>query len=157
MAEWMLVIIDTDLNNIALVYCQYPHGISKSTEESRQQLNKFIATRLQRILKESGSGLPNIAPNLPASEEPALYNRSSWTVSYQSPQSNQISTNYVYCRTPLGMNGRVASKEDSGLYIAYAIECDFYDAPIYAHQDYWSNIKRYFAYCILNSMLSHMM
>jgi hypothetical protein len=156
MEEWLLIIIDTEFNNISFVYCRYEEGISRSTELERTKLNKLIHRRLQKVLFESSVNLPHTLPTIPASEEPQLYHRTSWTISYQNPQANEISTNSLFCRTPTGMSGEVSKQEDSGIYIAYVIECDYYDSPIYFHKEDWKNLKRYFAYCVLNNMLTHM-
>ncbi len=45
----------------------------------------------------------------------------------------------------------VYNNEDSGLYVLFAMECDYFDSPIFApDQTHWSNFRTRMAYCLLN-------
>jgi len=151
MNEWILVIVDTEQSSISIIYCRFEANVSLSKARDRQQLNDVITPRMQFVLMESSRDLPNVVTNVPPSQEPLLYCRAQWTLSYQDPDAQVITTSEISCRTPLGMNGRISAQASSGVYIAYALECDYYDAPIYAENDHWENIRRYLAYCILNN------
>lgn len=57
-------------------------------------------------------------------------------------------------RIPLTHNHGVPEKAASGIYIIYFVECDYFDAPIFAPLDMdWINIRRTLAYCIINEQL----
>ena len=56
-------------------------------------------------------------------------------------------------RTPPGMNRKVAARNDSGIFVLYAMECDYFDAPIFADPQDWVNIRRKLAYSLLRKQL----
>ena len=71
----------------------------------------------------------------------------NFTIIYDNPHAPpSITCN----RTPSGMFGKVALSTDSGIYLTYAIECDYFDAPIFADTQGWSLIRQKMAYCVLN-------
>ncbi len=80
-------------------------------------------------------------------------NNVKWKFVYIDPENETAESN----RTPLRMPGSVLSKKDSGIYIVYAIDCDYYDAPIFADSTFndWCNIRRNYAFCMANAELIH--
>ena len=63
---------------------------------------------------------------------------------------NPMEEPHVGCnRTPRDMKREVALLTDSGIYITYAIECDYFDAPIFAEPQDWVHFRNRLAYCIL--------
>ena len=73
-----------------------------------------------------------------------------WKSIFQNPQERIPLSCH---RTPYTMNAAVKLQTDSGLYILYAMECDYSDAPIYAIDFDWIVLRRKFAYWLLNSQL----
>jgi hypothetical protein len=149
MKEWMLVIMDTYLKHIYLIYTRYTSPVGLSSSEDRLNLNESIVKKLQRILKESA--VPIGQENLEQNSSP-----SSWKVFYHDPDIPLASIQLGCNRTPRNLPGSVSKQEDSGIYIAYAIDCDYYDCPIYATEEDWVNIRRNIAYYVLNTHLPHM-
>jgi hypothetical protein len=73
-----------------------------------------------------------------------------WRCIFQNPHAQIRASNH---RTPDTMNTYVELQTDSGLYVAFAIECDYYDAPIYAADSDWSVLRKKFAYWLVNGQL----
>jgi hypothetical protein len=166
--EWLLVIVDNFSFEIHFVFAKYANvELCRSSFDEREAFKLFATERILEVLQVastiaaslSAAVLP-LEPDEIATEqqtdplptEDYTENR-TWKIVFQDPHK----TIEVVChRTPREMEGSVFLSNDSGLYVAYAVECDYFDAPIYtAGASDWTNIRKHLAYCILNSQSLH--
>ena len=172
--EWILVIADNFTREIHIVFTKYSNvELYASTLDEREALTVFLSERLLEVLAyaytlgtllirpveeeeideraeiDEGNQDPVTATAPPT----VLATPQAWKVICQQPEK----TIPMHCnRTPQAMKDcHVSSQEDSGIYIAHAIECDYFDAPIYAQEGDWTTIRKRFAYCILSNQLQH--
>jgi hypothetical protein len=141
--EWMLVIIDNYSRQVSFVFPRYARSdLSPSTLYERISLYVAITDKIKdifNIYESSGEINPN---NTTQTLKPWAYEHYDQDIPLTKGTRN---------RTPEHMPHQVSFSTDSGLYVAYAIECDYFDAPIYAQEEDWMRIRGYFAYCILNN------
>ena len=131
--EWILVIIDTMTYTVHFVHPLYSTGIrDPSTADERCTVNVFLKGIIEAILQTStGEG----------------YISGKWTF-YLSLEENGRATVINSIRTV------VYDTEDSGLYVLFAMECDYFDSSMFAPDCiHWSNFRTRMAYCLLNKQL----
>ena len=132
-SEWVLAIIDTATSSVQFVHAFYDSAISTLiSSDERSALNVFLKERIESILQISTVG---------------EYVPSKWTF-HMSIEVNGRVTVINDVRTV------VYNANDSGLYILFATECDFFDSPIFApDRTHWSNFRTRMAYCLLSKQL----
>ena len=132
-SEWVLAIIDTATSSVQFVHAFYHSAISTLvTSDERSALNVFLKDRIESMLKNSTVG---------------EYVSTKWTF-HMSIEVNGRVTVINDVRTV------VYNANDSGLYILFAMECDFFDSPIFApDRTHWSNFRTRMAYCLLSKQL----
>ena len=53
-----------------------------------------------------------------------------------------------------GTRSTIYNPLDSGLYVLFAMECDYFDSPVYAPDPiHWTTFRIRMAYCLLNKQL----
>ena len=132
-SEWVLTIIDTATSSVHFVHPFYDSAISTLiTSDERSALNFFMKDKIESILQNS-----TIEDYVPG----------KWTFHMNIEENGRVTViNDV--RTV------VYNANDSGLYILYAMECDFFDSPIFAPDlTHWSNFRTRMAYCLLSKQL----
>ena len=131
--EWILIIIDTITYSVHFVHPLYSNDITNpSTSDERCALNVFLKGHIEAILQTS-TGVE--------------YTSGKWKF-YLSLEENGRVTVIDGTQTV------VYNNEDSGLYILFAMECDYFDSPIFApDHTHWSNFRTRMAYCLLNRQL----
>lgn len=157
---WILVIIDNSSSTPAgqprseLVHFVFPRYVdveqSPTCSDERTALLEAIKQKVGALFvvphEVQGQGddqRETTAANLATTQ---------WI--YQDPcVLLQAATPLTCNRTPKWIPGRIVQKEDSGLYVMYAVECDYFDAPIFAETDDWTNVRRGFAFRLLNNQL----
>lgn len=158
--EWMLVIVDnssSSKHDVHFVYPKYKDIVAPNKPDEHCAFNLRIIQKIDSILdlcksNESASIEPILAVADIQAPQPAAVNIPRRYI-FQDPESTYISN--TCHRTPNGMPGSVTLTTDSGIYVAYAMECEYFDAPIFAEtDDCWNIIRRKFAYWLLcNQML----
>jgi len=143
--EWMLAILDISTRTVHFIYPKYSTNIlSASDHDARIALNLVLRTILLMFIEQFG----NINDQQPG---PALpLPQQAWQFKYHNPQDDTIA---VYSRSPSGMPGSIESKIDSGIYISHAMECDYFDVPVFFCPEHLNTIRRKIAYGILNQQL----
>jgi hypothetical protein len=131
---------------VEIIYTRYRTGLESSSALEKEDLNQSITEKLKTILTES----PILAQDNPSRR------RSNWEVIFNDPKLPVETIDLKCHRTPRNMPGSVNHVEDSGIYVAYAMECDYYDSPIYVPGDNWSNIRKNFCHYLLKNDLPHM-
>ena len=136
--EWLLIIIDNSSSSVHIIYTAYESvSLSKSNNKDRSSLSNYLSVRIKSILQELKSFHALASASMP----------NDWLFLYCDPFSATIQN---LNRTPNGRSGVVKVTNDSGIYVSYAIECDYYDAPLFAENTDWTNFRKKIAYCILN-------
>jgi hypothetical protein len=148
--EWMLVIVDSSAKEIHIVYTRYLRPeLSGINAELKESQNQQIVSKLTALLSNS---VEPVVEGATAAQRSHFVNR-SWSIIYVSPDIDSENIPKSYNRTPCHMNCGLGVKQDSGLFIAHAIECDYYDVPVYATPDDWEVIREKLVYYVLNNDL----
>lgn len=160
--EWMCVLIDNSSplkHDIHFVYAKYvDNSISPSKSDGRCALNLCMTQKIDAILNKCASAntvvLQPTSSSVPAEgiPETPILSCPSKRYFYQDPEATLIPNNCN--RTPHGMPSAITVTTDSGVYIAYAMECDYFDAPMFADtEESWSIIRGKFAYWLMCNQL----
>ena len=168
-AQWLLFTVESRNNQIHFVFPKFTDPqLSQSNADNRANLT---LDRLAAVIAEADK----IAPDLeaPKNNEPAISATATadvaptieprrWTVVSQDPEARISASCHrapahsilttISCILHL-LPGCVVNPVDSGIYIAYAIKCDWFDAPIFAQDADWESLRINFAYWVLNSQL----
>ena len=128
--------------------------VSPSSEDDRAEfmLTAFSTTPDTPAQIELVPFREIIAPNIPQPAIPivSVVVPANFTTIYDNPDTPPS----IYCNmTPCGMFGKVVLNTDSDLYLAYAIECDCFDAPLFVDAQDWTHFRQKMAYCLLNQEL----
>lgn len=131
--EWVLTIIDTVTSSVHFLHPFYDLSISALiTSDERHALNLFLKDRIASILQTT-TGLD--------------YLPGKWTFHMGIEENGRVTVIN-------GVRTVVHNMKDSGLYVLYAMECDYFDTPIFAPDPvHWSNFRTRMAYCLLNKQL----
>ena len=131
--EWILIIIDTMTYSVHFVHPLYSNDITNpSTSDERCALNVFLKGHIEAILQTS-TGVE--------------YTSGKWKFHLSLEENGRVTVID-------GTQTVVYNNEDSGLYILFAMECDYFDSPIFApDHTHWSNFRTRMAYCLLNRQL----
>jgi hypothetical protein len=132
-SEWVLAIIDTATSSVHFVHPFYDISISTLiSSDERSTLNVFLKDKIESILQNS------------TVEE---YVPDKWTFHMNIEENGRVTV-------VNGIRTAVYNANDSGLYVLYAMECDFFDTPIFAPDiTHWSNFRTRMAYCLLSKQL----
>ena len=144
--EWILIIIDPAAHSVEIIYPQYSVDVLQASSGDERVSNSiYLRDKLISILSASNLAVQT-NPNPP---EPWLF-----YYIYNSAGTNNILKYNMNHRIPDGMDCGLVNHVDSGLYVLYAIECDYYDCPIFAttHEDF-DNIRMKLSHCVLNKQL----
>ena len=140
--EWILIVIEASVRAVQIIYPKYVSNVAQSSSgDERVAYSIVLREILFAIL--SASEIAH-ATNVP------------WDCFciYNSPGTNDSLKGSTNHRIPDGMDCGLTNHLDSGLYILYAIECDYYDSPIFATlADDYDNIRMKLAHCLLNKQL----
>ena len=151
--EWLVVIVDNSMKEIHIVYPRYVSPIEAAISAlDRDKQNQLIVTKIKAVLDISVMPATQMATAAEKTNSMSL----SWKIICSDPEVATINIPKACSRTPCHMEGCINNKQDSGLYISYAIECDYYDVPIYANLDDWENFRLKLVYYLLNNDLPHM-
>jgi hypothetical protein len=164
-SEWMVIILCLDSHEMHYIFTKYNcPNTSASTSDERESFVLFAQERLQELVKllisiESIPIVHDVAINVTAVSTNAnditanaIAEPINWKIVFYDPHKQCPAASN---RTHRNMEGAVDKQEDSGIYIAYAIECDYFDAPIYAISTDWAIIRRRFSYWIVNAQVPH--
>ena len=132
-SEWVLVIIDTVTSSVQFIHAFYASDISAPiTSDERSALNIFLKDNIESVLQTTMG--EEYVPGL-------------WTFHMNIEENGRV----------LVINGTrtvVYNLLDSGLYVLFAMECDYFDSPVYAPDPiHWANFRTRMAYCLLNKQL----
>ena len=132
--EWVLTIIDTVTSSVQFIHPFYASEITVliSTNE-RSALNIFLKDKIEPVLQQT------------IGEE---YVPGKWTYYMNIEETGRVVSVINDTRTV------VYNAYDSGLYVLFVMECDYFDSPIYAPDPtHWTNFRTRMAYCLLNKQL----
>ena len=132
-SEWVLTIIDTVTSTVHFVHPFYAIDISDPiSSDDRSALNVFLKDKILSILQHSTG---------------EVFVPGKWTFHMNIEDNGRVSV----------INGKrtvVYNALDSGLYVLYAMECDFFDSPMFASDPiHWTHFRTRMAYCLLNKQL----
>ena len=131
--EWVLVIIDTVTSSVQFIHPFYASEITAPiSSDERSALNIFLKDKIEQVLQKiiGDEYVPGI-----------------WTFYMNIEENGRVSV-INDTRTV------VYNATDSGLYVLFAMECDYFDSPIYAPDPtHWTNFRTRMAYCLLNKQL----
>ena len=156
-SEWLLIIVDTSNYTVNYIFTKF-NGIIDSA------ISDDAKTALCASLKDKLGAILSATPSLSTAGQQALQSDEQqpdqqplqqWThVNHFNSTILNSSITEPQKRIPLSQNHGVSEKTASGIYIMYCIECDYFDAPMFAPlESDWLNIRRNLAYCILNEQL----
>ena len=133
--QWIVVILDSITKRILILYPRYDQSIRcRSTSDSRVALNSVIKEVLSKIIQLSDT---------------ANYVETDWIFQYSDPEdiNDKIQLVGESLTTVFHAN-------DSGIFVLYAMETDYFNAPFYAPEKIdWDNFRIRLAYCLLSKQL----
>ena len=142
--EWILIIIDNFISTTHFIYTKYEDSSNyPSSNDERMAFNLSLEARIKSLLEAISVAHPR--------DHDLERETIAHTFAYQNPESHDTPSNCY--RTPSGRSGMVKLSTDSGLYVSYAMECDYYDAPVFADENDWLCIRKHTAYSIPNQHL----
>lgn len=143
--EWILIVIDPTAHSVQIIYPKYSGNVLQASSGDERVANSIVLKdKLIAILSASDLAVPSNS-----NPEPWLF-----YYIYNSAGTNNILKNDTNHRIPDGMDCGLVSHVDSGLYVLYAIECDYYDCPIFATtQEDFYNFRMKLSHCVLNKQL----
>jgi hypothetical protein len=144
---------------VNIIYPKYtPDVLRDSSRDERVSNSIRLKDKIDAILLASstvGQDPPQPNNQLPQ-QLPAEEPHSTWQYNYFyniSGTENTLSDS-INNRSPEGMDCGISSNLDSGLYILHAMECDYYDCPIFnTTQEDWNAIRMKISHCVLNKQL----
>ena len=131
--EWVLAIIDTATSSVHFVHPFYASDVNVPiSSDERSAFNLLLKDKINTVLHNT------------IGQE---YLSGKWTFHLNIEENGMVSV----------MNGKrtvVYNALDSGLYVLFVMECDYFDSPIYAPDPlHWTNFRTRMAYCLLNKQL----
>ena len=153
-SEWLLVIVDTSNRTVNCIFTKFNTIIDSSIgDDAKTALCCNLRDKIGAILSTTSplptTGGQSVEQQL--DQQPLL----QWThVNHFNSAGSDLNITEQQKRIPLSQNHGVSEKATTGIYIMYCIECDYFDAPLYAPlESDWLNIRRNLAYCILSEQL----
>jgi hypothetical protein len=143
--EWILIIIDPSAHSVHTIYPKYSADVMQASSGDEKASNSILLTdKLSAILS---------APT--NTQETNQVNRTwQFYCIYNSSGTHDILKDNINHRTPTGMDCGISQHRDSGIYILHAMECDYYDCPIFnTIAEDWNIIRMKTAHCVLNKQL----
>ena len=146
--EWILIVIDAATHSVQIIYPKYSENVLQASSGDERVANSIVLKdKLIAIL--SASDHLAVHPNPTHPNPPWLF-----YYIYNSAGTNDVLKHDTNHRIPDGMDCGLANHLDSGLYVLYAIECDYYDCPIFATTpEDFDNIRMKLSHCVLNKQL----
>ena len=131
--EWVLAIIDTVTSSVHFIHPFYASDITAPiSSDERSALNIFLKDKIEQVLRKT------------IGDE---YVPGKWTFYMNIEENGRV---FVINDT----RTVVYNATDSGLYVLFAMECDYFDSPVYAPDPtHWTNFRTRMAYCLLNKQL----
>ena len=160
--EWFLIILDTSNHTVNFIFTRFSAIIESSISDD---LKAALTVNLREKLEVLLSRVTIQQQQQQQQQQPVDDIMIGEPNIEQQPPIQWIFVNYFNSATEnqpvdsqrriiLSHNHGVLEKAASGIYIMYSIECDYFDAPIFAPLDMdWINIRRTLAYCIINEQL----
>jgi hypothetical protein len=157
--EWFLIILDTSNHTVNFIFTRFSATIeSPISDDSKAALTVNLREKLEVLLsrvtiqqqqqQQPADDITIGEPNI--EQQPPI----PWTFVNYFNSATEDQPVDSQRRIPLTHNHGVPEKAASGIYIIYFVECDYFDAPIFAPLDMdWINIRRTLAYCIINEQL----
>jgi len=140
--EWVLITIDYFNSTVNFIYTRYEEGVvPPSTAEDRANLNLKMKANIQTLLLVSQPPLPTL---------PVLLNPDVNIATFRFVTNDSLNL------TPQEMAGTVSRSTDSGIYIIFAIECLYFDAPLFAEIQDWHTLRRSLAFNVVKGMLMYL-
>jgi hypothetical protein len=157
--EWILITMDPTMHLVNIIYPKYtPDVLRDSSRDERVSNSIRLKDKIDAILLASSTvgGQYPPQPNNQLQQQLPEESHSTWQYNYFyniSGSENTLSDS-INNRSPEGMDCGISSNLDSGLYILHAMECDYYDCPIFnTTQDDWNAIRMKISHCVLNKQL----
>ena len=147
--EWLLIIMDTSNHTINFIFTKFSVVVESSvSEDEKAALTVSLRGKLEIILSQI---------NLPPDQEEQKVEQQQqieWTfVNYFNSSLEEQSAD-PHRRIPLSHYQGISEKAGSGIYIMHTIECEYFDAPLFAPLEHdWINIRRNLAYSIIKEQL----
>jgi hypothetical protein len=157
--EWILIIIDPSSHSVHAIYPKYTADVVlASSGDERVSNSVFLRDKLFAILSAS-STLHHQPPQVVDQHQPQVPSAASnvsWQFYYiyNSSGINDTLKDNINHRTPTDMDCGISRHHDSGIYTIHAMECDYYDCPIFnTITEDWNVIRMKIAHCVLNKQL----
>jgi len=133
--EWVLIILESTTKRIQVIFPRYHSSIGcPTTADDRVTLNTVIREVLLKIIQHSDS---------------ESFVDSSWAFVYSDPEDVNDKLLLVGDAQTV-----VYDRKDSGVFVLYAMETDYFNAPFYAPERRdWDNFRIRIAYCLLSKQL----
>jgi hypothetical protein len=150
--EWILLIIDQLANSVYSIYPKYTADVMQQASSGDERVSHSIVLKdkLSVILSASRTQ-PQEGNNLQQMQVTPDW---QFYCIYNATGTNDILKDNINHRTPAGMDNGVLQHNDSGIYILHAMECDYYDCPIFnTIAEDWNIIRMKIGHCILNKQL----
>ena len=155
-SEWLLIIVDTSFHTVNFIFTKFNTIIeSPIGDDAKTALCSSLRDKIGAILLAAPPLPTTMQPQPSDQHQPDQQSLVQWT-HINHFNSTDVDSNITepQKRIPLSQNHGVSERASSGVYIMYCIECDYFDAPIFAPlESDWLNIRRNLAYCILNEQL----
>ena len=161
--EWLLIIIDSSTNSVHTIYPKYTTEVVQGSSGDERVANSIV---LRDKLSAIVSASPSRSVNQPQGggtndqQQPLRTTPESNIVpwqfyfTYNSSGTHDTFKDNINNRTPDGMDCGVCRHHDSGIYILHAMECDYYDCPIFnTITEDWNIIRMKLSHCVLNKQL----
>ena len=161
--EWLLIIIDPSTNSVHTIYPKYTTDVVQGSSGDERVANSIV---LRDKLSAIVSASPSRSVNQPQGggtndqQQPLQTTPESNIVpwqfyfTYNSSGTHDTFKDNINNRTPDGMDCGVCRHHDSGIYILHAMECDYYDCPIFnTITEDWNIIRIKLSHCVLNKQL----
>ena len=133
--QWIVIIIDSITKRILILYPRYDQSIRcPSTSDSRVALNSAIKEVISKLIQLSDN---------------ENYVETDWIYQYSDPEDSNDKVLLIG-----ESHTTVFHANDSGIFVLYAMETDYFNAPFYAPEKLdWDNFRIRLAYCLLSKQL----
>jgi len=150
--EWILIIIDPSAHSVHTIYPKYSADVIQASSGDEKVSNSILLKdKLSAILTETSTLL---IPQPQQVEINQVTHTWQFYCIYNSSGAHDILKDNINHRTPTGMDCGISQHHDSGIYILHAMECDYYDCPIFnTIAEDWNIIRMKTAHCVLNKQL----
>ena len=147
--EWLLIVLDNSYHTANIIFTKFSVvNESSISEDEKAALTISLGEKLEILLSQV-----NLQPDH-EEQKVEQQQQKKWTfVTYFNSTTEEQSAD-PHRRIPLSHYQGVSEKAGSGIYIMHIIECEYFDAPLFAPLELdWINIRRNLAYCIIKEQL----